>query len=247
MAISIIAGAPQPTFTEEDFEADPGEVVEPIFPQVVQPAGWDPESFSQEQVRGLVRQVFFSAGSKAAREVVLSAVDPEAEVGSICLQVAETLAEQVTENVCVVEANLHAPGLEPAYGRNRNDGLCAPDTDEAMRVSSRQISRRLWLVSWEMDLGQNGFSVSWLRNQVGELRRRYGYTVLHAPPAGMYSETALLGHLTDGVILVLEAHTTRRVAAQKAKETLLAANARLLGTVLSERRFPIPERIYRRL
>jgi hypothetical protein len=179
--------------------------------------------------------------------VVLSAVDPEADIAPICLQVAEILAEQVTEKVCVVEANLHAPGLEPAYGRNRNDGLYAPDTAKAMRQSSRQISRRLWLVSWEIALGQNGFSASWLRNELGELRRQYEYAVLHAPPAGMYSEAALLGQLTDGVILVLEAHTTRRVAAQKAKETLLAAHARLLGTVLSERRFPIPERIYRRL
>jgi len=57
----------------------------------------------------------------------------------------------------------------------------------------------------------------------------------------------LLGYLSDGVILVLEANSTRRAAAQRAVQVLHATNARLLGSVLSGRTFPIPEEIYRRL
>jgi Mrp family chromosome partitioning ATPase len=56
-----------------------------------------------------------------------------------------------------------------------------------------------------------------------------------------------MGRLKDGVALVIEAHRTRRVKAQKAKEILQAANLKVLGTVLSERTFPIPEAIYRNL
>jgi Mrp family chromosome partitioning ATPase len=37
------------------------------------------------------------------------------------------------------------------------------------------------------------------------------------------------------------------VAARKAKQTLEAANVRVLGTVLNNRTFPIPEKIYRML
>jgi hypothetical protein len=37
------------------------------------------------------------------------------------------------------------------------------------------------------------------------------------------------------------------VAAQKAIQKLHAGNARLLGTVLDNRTFPIPESIYRKL
>jgi Mrp family chromosome partitioning ATPase len=46
------------------------------------------------------------------------------------------------------------------------------------------------------------------------------------------------------VILVIEAHRTRRLAAQKALMNLRATGARLLGTVLIERTFPIPARLY---
>jgi len=49
------------------------------------------------------------------------------------------------------------------------------------------------------------------------------------------------------VVLVLEANATRRVAALSAKEALEAAGVRLLGTVLNDRTFPIPEKLYRKL
>jgi Mrp family chromosome partitioning ATPase len=98
-------------------------------------------------------------------------------------------------------------------------------------------------------LGQdeNGLSAEWLDSRLKELRLEFDYTVLHAPPAGLCSEAALLGHLSDGVVLVLQANSTRRVAAQKVKQMLHASNVRLLGTVLNQRTFPIPEAIYKRL
>jgi Mrp family chromosome partitioning ATPase len=51
----------------------------------------------------------------------------------------------------------------------------------------------------------------------------------------------------DGMILVLSAQKTRRIAARKIKDVLDAAHVRVLGTVLCDREFPIPERIYRQL
>ena len=80
-----------------------------------------------------------------------------------------------------------------------------------------------------------------------ELRNEFEYSVIHGPAAGISSEAALLGELADGIILVLGANSTRRATARKIKDTLEATRSRILGTVLSERTFPIPERIYRRL
>lgn len=241
-----IEALPLPAVSDE-LDPEARQAFEQAYAEWLRPPAWDPESFSREQMRGLVRQVFFPGWPRTARQVVISPVDAAVNVAHICAEVGETVSEQLGASVCLVEANWHSPELERLYGRNRNDGLSAPETADAMRKSSRQVSRRLWLTSWEMPLGENGFSVVWLRNQLGELRRQFDYAILHAPPAGLYSETALLGNLADGVILVLEAHITRRMAAQRARELLLSSNARLLGTVLNQRRFPIPERIYRRL
>ncbi len=231
----------------EEVEPRWRETAEGAGPEPVQTDTWDRESFFREQIRGLVRLVFFPGWPRPVRQVVFSAVDSEVDIAPICARVGETLATQVPVNVCLVEANLRAPGLKRLYGGNRSDGPSCQEEADAERKSSRQISHNLWLESWEVFPDEDGLSAVWLQDQLRELSRRFEYVVLHAPPAGVYSETALLAQLADGVVLVLEAHSTRRAAAQRVKDTLQASNARLLGWVLSERTFPIPDRIYRKL
>ena len=65
--------------------------------------------------------------------------------------------------------------------------------------------------------------------------------------SGLYTDAALLGQTADGVVLVLEANATRWRTARKAKQALKDANVKVLGTVLNNRTFPIPEKIYRLL
>jgi protein-tyrosine kinase len=211
-------------------------------------AGWDPDCFAEEQIRGLVRQVFLPGWPKPAHQVVFSPVDPETDISSICMQVGLALSAQVPGSTCLVEANLSGPGLEQALEKN-GLGLVPNQERSTLRDASRRLSNELWLVPRSVfhDKNKNGWSGPWLRDRLTELRQTFDYTVLYGPPAGTRSEAALLASLCDGMVLVLEANSTRRVAAQKVKEKLHSANARLLGVVLSERTFPIPEAIYRKL
>jgi hypothetical protein len=233
------------TIPEPDIPEVP--IAEPDVETGIAPesAAWDPEQFAAEQIGQLVRQVFLPGWPRPARQVVLSPVDQETDISEVCLRVGESLASQVAGSVCVVEANLpvakagvEAPLTSAAFG-----GVAG------LREASRRLSRKLWLVTQDVLMGENqeGFSAAWLRGRLAELRLEFDYTVLQGPAAAMYSQAALLGHLCDGLILVLQANTTRRVAARRVQETLRAAHTRLLGTVLLERTFPIPHSIYRKL
>jgi hypothetical protein len=211
-------------------------------------APWNSARFAEEQMRVLVRQVFFPGWPKPARHVAFSAVDENTYVAEICMEVGKILSAQVSGSVCVIEANPHNPELENIFGRGDRT-VSARDGLGSLRNSSQHVSGKLWLAPLRVLLGEMGSypSASWLERRLSDFRLEFDYTVLHAPAVGPYSEAALLGHLSDGVALVLEANVTRRAAAQKAKEMLQAANARVLGMVLSERTFPIPEGIYKRL
>src|SRR5437588_1261383 len=70
-------------------------------------APWDRNRFAEEQIRWLVRQVFFSREPDAARQVVFSAVE-RTDIAALCLQVGQILADQVSVSICVVEADVHA-------------------------------------------------------------------------------------------------------------------------------------------
>ena len=176
--------------------------------------------------------------------MVFSAIDPHTDVGEICMLVGHALADHVPGSIGVVDAN---PQAEIDAVGNSQKTAFTRERFGSLRNCSRQIAESMWLVPRDVFLGENGLSATWLRSSVGELRLDFDYTVFHGPPAGLYSEAALLGHLSDGVVLVLEANSTRRATAKKVKEMLHASNARLLGTVLCERTFPIPEGIYRRM
>jgi len=202
---------------------------------------WNVEDFAREQIRGLVRRVFFATEARPVKQVVFSAAQPNLDVAFICEQVARTLAAETPSQVALV-SRVH--GLQEVRHLTAH-----PHGAASIKSRATQLAPNLWRVPKD-DLGdrskESGTGLRWL-SCLAELRSEFEYVVIHGPTAATSSEAALLGQMTDGIILVLGARSTRRATARKIKEGLQAAQARILGTVLSERTFPMPERIYRRL
>lgn len=208
--------------------------------KVVPQTGWNQDNFAREQVRGLVQQVFLSSAEKPVRQIVVSAVDPESDVRNICRLVGEALALETMASIAVAgeypQSLLDAEIAEPA----------ALDGHTPLRQSATRLRGNLWLVPAIAKVGDRG-ATSLLLSYLGELRREFEYSVVEAPIAGDSNEATTMAQLADGIILVLSALHTRRIAARNIKQTLDAAHARILGTILSDRDFPIPQSIYRRL
>ncbi len=198
---------------------------------------WDPESFGREQIRGLVRRIFFATGSPV-KQVVFSAAEPQLDIGDICEQVGRALALETSAPVALVQRERLVEG----------DIVSARiSMGPSIKSESPQVAKNLWRVARGNfgECGQGSIGAEWL-SHLAQLGNEFEYALIHGP-AAVTSEAALLGQITDGIVLVLGAHTTRKATARKIKESLEAAHSRILGTVLSERRFPIPEKIYRRL
>lgn len=228
-------------------EIDDRECVEPVGE--TQNRRWDPQQFGEEQIRGLVRRVFSPGWPRPSSQVVFSAADDGIDIASVCRRTGGMLATKGAGRVCLVEANLQSRALELSFeSATQGRSNCAEAAD-TVRKSSRQVGNNVWLVPGATFLGasENLHSASWLRSRLGELRREFEYSLIHAGPATHPEAIALLAHLCDGLILTLEAHQTRRLAALKIREQMLAANVRLLGVVLHGRTFPIPQGLYRRL
>jgi hypothetical protein len=217
------------------------EEVQPAAKQSSLPRGWDPEKFARQQIHALVRQVFFSGLEKRVRQVVFSAIEPETEIQTICRRVGEVLAGETVNRVAVLGGSSQMlKSFEP-----RSD---EPSKDETMplRRIATQLRDNLWLLP-AIGPGSDSGSTASLHSYLGELRREFEYSIVEAPPAGESNEVTAMAQFADGIILVLSAQRTRRASARQIKDALQGAKANILGTVLSDRMFPIPERIYRRL
>ncbi len=223
------------------------EVVQAIAEKQAQ-QGWNSRNFAHDQVRNLVRRVFLQGWPRPARQVVFSTIQSGVDLGWICRTTCEILATDGRGRVALVETDLQRRTWEESYGRTSSDGSGSAETAGAVRKSSLQIAHNLWLVPARIFLGsaENDHNAAWLCSRLGELRREFDFAVIHASSAESGSAT-FLGHLADGLILALEAHRTRRLAALKVRERLHEANVRLLGVVLCARSFPIPEPLYRKL
>jgi len=206
--------------------------------------GWNPEDFAREQIRGLVRKVFFSNVERPVRQVVFSALDVETDVKSICRSVGEALAAETVSNVAVVgEYPQVLPDAE-MYRAELSDS--PPGNGSAPGRTATRVRGNLWLVPAAEREGDRGATAS-LHSHLGEMRRGFEYSIIAGPPAGESNEATAMAQFADGIILVLSADRTRRIMARKIMEMLEGAEARILGTVLIDRIFPIPDRIYRRL
>ncbi len=203
---------------------------------------WNPERFAREQIRRLVGQVF-RAGAQATRQVVFSAVDLETDVDAICIRVAEVLAMETQSDVAIV-------GTRPTTGeaedfQGRADGLPKSGSN-LMRQTGIQRGRNLWLLP-ATEAGNIDGSAASLQAYLQEIRREFEYSIVQGPAAGESNGALAMAQWADGMILVVSAQRTRRAAALKIKQALDDAHVRLLGAVLSDREFPIPEGVYRRL
>jgi Mrp family chromosome partitioning ATPase len=198
--------------------------------------------FAQEQIRGLIQRVFFPGWPKAARQVVISGADAQADTAGLCARIAREMATGLPGTVCAVEADVYSPGLE--------DLLAGYTAQPVERESSAciHVDKNLWLAEPDslFSAENDGFNAVWLRARMSELRRNFDYTLIHAP-AAFLSQTIVLGHLADGLILAIQAGKTHRIVAQTTLMTLKAAKVAVLGTVLMDRTFPIPEELYKRL
>jgi len=218
--------------------------VEEELPQAavsVDGSEWRPEDFAREQILGLVRRVFLAGGARSAKQVVFTAAETETDMAILCDQVACALALETSDDIAIVGREQYLGARYRSHPRSRRGGT--------IKSWSARTAGNLWRVSGSARFECNeegGTARSWFAF-LAELRNEFEYVVINAPAAGISSEAALVGRLADGIILVLGAHRTRKTTARAIKNTLESAHCRILGTVLSERTFPVPERIYRRL
>jgi hypothetical protein len=194
-------------------------------------------SVHDDQIHALVQQLFFRHESKPVRHVGFATVEASTETATLCLEVAAALAEESRYDVGLIDAYPDSVPLETKLQ------IPSPDPAEA----TWPIAPRLWMVprqSWlAEDCGQRitDQNLSRLR----ELTTEFDFSILWCAPVSW--RMASIGQTCDGLVLVLAANKTRRLVAAQIKDQLSKAQVPLLGTVLAERRFPVPRGLYRSL
>jgi Mrp family chromosome partitioning ATPase len=203
-------------------------------------------AYPQEMLR-LVQNVFLGANDSAPRQVIFCGVDDQNDSSSICASAGRILAADNSRSVCLIDANLRSPRLSDIF--SVPIAILCSGKPASPRENCVEVGSNLWLTGINLLADEHGalHTPIELKQILAELRGIFDYILIDAPGINTCGDAASLGQVADATILVVEAGSTRRMSARKAKESLDAAGVRLLGTVLYNRSFPIPERLYQRL
>ncbi|MFH0877320.1 MAG: CpsD/CapB family tyrosine-protein kinase [Candidatus Omnitrophota bacterium] len=82
---------------------------------------------------------------------------------------------------------------------------------------------------------------------LSELKQKYDYVFFDTPPIIPVTDAGLLGAQCDGVLMVLQAGRTQHGAVIHAQDRLKSVRAKVLGYVMTNIEYHIPEYIYRYL
>jgi len=201
-----------------------------------------------EEILKLVQKLFINS-QQVAHVVVFADLEQMHGSSLICARAAELLS--CSAPVCIIDGNLRSPVLHQYFELPNRAGLSdALLNNHSFNDFLQPINgRRFCLLS----AGSGGEGANLilppeaLRPRLIGLRDEFEFILIDSPPFLGSRDASLLGETAHGVVLVMQAGSARLESARKAKHELESVNVRLLGTVLNNREFPVPERIYRKI
>lgn len=199
------------------------------------------------QLTSLVQRLLATDFKNAPR--VIAFADVEKQNGStwICSRTSELLAARAS--VCAMDLNFDSPGMHSYFGLDNTNGLSNVMFEGC---PAEQIVQPVATGPTVITSGMGDFAITAevadvLSSVISDLRTKFDYILIDAPPINSHAQAAMLSSLADGVILVVQANQTKRDDAKKASRELHAWNVNVIGSILNNRTFPIPENIYRKL
>ncbi len=221
-----------------------------VDPKIV--AYFDPKALITEQYKILRTNVLsVSKGTRPKVIVVTSSVHSEGKTVT-ALNLAMTLAQSTQKpKVLLVDADLRRGRIEKYIGVKQKVGL----TEVLMQKN--QFSDALF----NIDIDNLTFIASGavpenpsellgsekMKLFLSAMKREFDHIIIDTPPIISVTDSGIVGAQSDGVLMVIQAGRTQRGIIRRAEELLHQSHSKVLGHVLTNIEYHLPEYIYRYL
>jgi capsular exopolysaccharide synthesis family protein len=195
----------------------------------------DPTGAASEAYRTLRTNLLYSLVDNPPKVIVLTSPGPGEGKSTTCANLGVVLA-QAGKSVLILDCDLRKPVMHKFFSLRNLHGI----TDVLVGECSLQ---EVWAEPVEglkivpvgpiplnpaEILGSRRFS-EFLANT----REEFDYVLVDASPVGLVSDPAILATQGDGVLLILDAQSTRKGLVRQAMRSLGAVGANVLGTVMN--------------
>lgn len=217
------------------------------------PRGLEWAKLARREELKLVHRIFSPAGPhRPPQVVVFSGVEDGHAASTISARCCEVLAEQGDGLVCAVDADLESPFLHRYFGVTNEKGMMEALCDSSPVNAFVHATKHSNLCVMPTGAANTEFELSAreiaerLKERMNELRVSFKYVLIHSPVCSDRA-AAPPSFGVDGLVLVVEANSTRRETVREVMEELRMLGTPILGVVLNNRTFPIPDAVYHKL
>jgi capsular exopolysaccharide synthesis family protein len=193
---------------------------------------------SAEAYRQLRTNVHFARLAGELRTILVASANPQEGKSTSVANLAVVLA-QAGQRVVAVDTDLRRPALHGIFRVSNSYGLTGlllneiDDPEVALLPSG--VPNLMLLPSGPLPPNPSELLTSpAMERIVDALREKADYVIFDSPPLLAVTDASILAARTDGAILIAERGRTRMDALRRAHETLLRANARVLGVVINK-------------
>jgi non-specific protein-tyrosine kinase len=193
----------------------------------------DPHSPAAEAYQSLRTNLEFSGLEHPLHTVLVTSADSMAAKSIAVANLAVVMA-QAGDRVTLVDGDLRRPQQHDIFGLHNQLGLSTWLQEEGPAPLQKTAVEGLQvLVSGPVVANPVALlSRQRLVDALVQLQEQADYVLVDAPPVLAVTDAALWAGKVDGVVLLVNAGSTKREHAQRAKTVLEKVHARIVGAVL---------------
>lgn len=205
--------------------------------------GADHRSTHAEAYRHIATNLTFLITKSASKVVVVTSPGPGDGKTTTTLNVAAALAERADTRVLVVDGDLRRPTIHKKLGLESAPGFSTLLADGTMKLPAavRQTAVPNLDALPAGPIPPNPASLvtsPHLDALVAEMRSTYRYVIFDSSPALVVADTAILGRIADGYVLVINTGETRIQQLRASLRSLSLTSVPVSGVVFNRFRRP---------
>jgi capsular exopolysaccharide synthesis family protein len=197
----------------------------------------DPTSLAAEACRSIRTNMMFIAAQKEFSLFSVTSPGPQDGKTTVAINLAVTMA-QAGGRILLIDTDMRKPRIHKSFRLKAEKGISsvmAGDLPLKDAICKSDVPNLDVLPCGPMPPNPAELlHTERFRKILAECRASYDRVILDSPPIGPVTDPAIIGSVTDGVVLVLRAGHTTREAAQYARRQLGDAGARILGLVVNQ-------------
>ncbi|MDD5008078.1 MAG: CpsD/CapB family tyrosine-protein kinase [Syntrophorhabdaceae bacterium] len=211
----------------------------------------NPSSPISEQFRVISTHIFCPEREGKLKAVVITSSSNEEGKSVAAINLAIVTAQISGKPTLLIDCNFRKPSIGSLMGISSEKGFgdLLSGKSEAFDVTAASEINNLSMMPAGHVYGNPTelLNSQKIKDVLFELKSKYHRIILDTPAVIPFADPRILSHIVDGTVLVVRAGKTRREVVARAEAVLKSVGANILGYVITDIEYHIPEYIHRHL